>query len=256
VDVNDQLAKNYEVGGPTWRCAKWTWAVSNDTIERAADTAYQIYECRCERDELARASRAGDSPASRTRTRTQPKPIKRMSHVAFLESVAEDLILLAHNVQGGIKDDQKLALSGEDKGDPIAVLGLLARSSGTVRMGKRKSPIQSAIASETLSSGAGHCLVPVPADKKWGFNNPFCSYDQCVHAEKNKAQKCSEGSVRMQAGRSRCAYLCPACDRSFHSDCCCLFHHWGDYSAPPVPPAPVPPPPPPAVGGRRERRVR
>lgn len=243
VDVRDQLAKNYEIGGPHWRHHKWTAAVSDDLIKRGGDAAYEIYRRVCELDEEERAaeeradaSRRGDSPAAGSRSRARVRPIVPKSHLDFLEELAGGLIITAYNVQKGIREEDKLPLTGDGAADPIKVLELFSRSTGTVRMassqsGKRAAPLSAAMSSEARVAGAGHCLQPIPATAKSKSGNPYCNFADCPYGAGNKQQKCGPGSVYMEKGRSRCTFWCPACKRYFHADCCNKYHGWGDYAS-------------------------
>jgi hypothetical protein len=233
VDVSDQLAKSYEIGGQGWRNAKWTTAVSQDIIKRSADAAYLLYERQCELDESARRA-LGGSPAAGSRSRS--KPIRPLTHADFIESVAGGLIVTAYNVQKGINEGEKLKLTGEDAADPIRILDLLARSTGTVRVGgggqpmaMRASPLTSTVSGDAKVAGAGHCLLPIPSEMKGARGNPPCNFADCPHNEACKKQKCGAGSAYVEKGRSRCAFYCPACSRNFHADCCNKYHGWGEY---------------------------
>ena len=237
VDVVDQLAKNYEIGGPWWRRYKWTHAVSDDIIKRSVDAAFQLYKRRCELDEESRlaalASAPAGSPAAGSRARTAARPIKPMSHLDFIEQVAGGLIITAYNVQQGISEDAKLALSGPTAADPVHVLELFSRSHGTVRLGdealrgaKRASPLSAVVSGESAVTGAGHCLLPCPS----GQVNPRCVYPLCSYALANKPSACGKDSAYVQRARSKCAYQCPACQRAFHPECAMKYHGWGDYS--------------------------
>jgi hypothetical protein len=155
VDVSDQLAKAYEIGGPHWRNVKWTTAVSQDIIiKRSADAAYLIYERQCELDESARRA-LGGSPAAGSRSRS--KPITPMSRVDFLESLAGGLIVTAYNVQKGINEGEKLKLTGEDAANPIRILKLTGE--GTQAAAGRGSDLTAVYRFIAASGGAKLCLA-------------------------------------------------------------------------------------------------
>ena len=114
--------------------------------------------------------------------------------------------------------------------DLFEVINLLARGGKATVHAPSRRPPEASGSSTCVASSEGHRLEPiVKADRA---TNPYCRYEHFPYGMKNKKQKCGEGSVRVQAGRSRCTFFGPhpSCGH-YHADCLNKRHGWGDYGS-------------------------
>lgn len=159
-----------------------------------------------------------------------------MKHAEFLEALAGGLINWAYNDTRGRRSGDKVDIATAPPLRTLDLMGLAPsmRSAGATdgrAGGVTRSLESTSIRRRLLPDAPGpgdHKLVPVPECNKISGrkNNPYCGYLDCDHARACKTQKCGEGSVREQGGRSRASWWCPVCQKAFHPDCAGIYHKW------------------------------
>ena len=111
VDVRDHLGHDYNFDGSFWRDRKWWMPIFKEIFKSACDQGYVVYKRVCEiaeekrQKEVADAANAGRGRRGRGRGRSpatapqtvRTKPIKPISHLDFLEKIAEGYVIEAYN---------------------------------------------------------------------------------------------------------------------------------------------------------------
>ena len=114
VDIRDHLGHDYNFDGGFWRDRKWWMPIFKELFKSACDQGYVVYKRVCEmaeeqrlKDVAANAGRGGrgrglggrgrgPSPAT-GRQEERRKPISPMSHLDFMEKIAEGFVIEAYN---------------------------------------------------------------------------------------------------------------------------------------------------------------
>ena len=120
VDRRDHISHEYNFDGGFWRDIKWWMPVFKELFKSACDQGWVVYKCVCELAEeqrqkeekeqqeaaAAREERSGGSPSARTRGAAlrAAKRIEAISHLDFLEKIAEGFVIEAYN---SMKDQKK-----------------------------------------------------------------------------------------------------------------------------------------------------
>ena len=159
VDIRDHLGHEYNFDGGFWRDRKWWMPIFKELFKSACDQGYVVYKRVCEiaeekRQEAAAAAGRGGRGRGRAGTpakgRGQPRsrPIVPMTHLDFMEKIAEGFVIEAYNSTKSRNPD-KISLQAYD-------LGMLERAMSEMRGAAPPSAgAQGAAASAGQSGSAG-----------------------------------------------------------------------------------------------------
>ena len=107
VDTRDHLGSEYGFDGHFWRDRKWWMPIFKELFKSSCDQGYVVYVRVCEIAEAKRkaaeaaaaaaAAAADAADAQAERAGAGSKPIKPMSHLDFMEKIAEGYVIEAYN---------------------------------------------------------------------------------------------------------------------------------------------------------------
>ena len=101
VDVRDHLGHSYHFDGHFWHDRKWWMPIFKELFKSSCDQGYVVYKRVCEIAEAKRQEELAAGPASPTRAaqrvHARAKPIKAMTHLDFMEKIAEGFVIEAYN---------------------------------------------------------------------------------------------------------------------------------------------------------------
>lgn len=284
VDIRDHLAHEYNLDGSFWHDRKWWLPIWKELFKSACDQGYVMYkricqiaeEKRVERVRVQRERAAAEARAEIARSRARKKPtdaevaalvavaeakvpegekVKAMTHLDFLEKIAEGFVIEAYN-SAKARDAQKMKLDAYDlqmieralsemRGDAEpsdGAQGNAATPQTAPTQSKKRNMMEAEVDKDgrllqhELQGDAplnGHALIDAATAIDLGLitsshaeKSLYCSYKFCYKAAKNKAQKCGEGCQNEQKARALCKSICkhPRCKRGFHPTCWSKAH--------------------------------
>jgi hypothetical protein len=285
VDLRDHLSHDYNLDGGFWRDKKWWMPIWKELFKSSCDQGYVCYKRVCELDEEKRTAKvkADQDAASKAAIEEARKAggdaasdedalkaigtlaaakvpagakITAMSHLSFLEKIAEGFVIEAYN-STKTRDAHQMSLDSYDldrleralaelRGEEKPTDGATGRSPdvaatpGTsgARGGKGvKRRIETdddgRLPQHVLDTEECHPCIDGENAVRLGFITEkyrkaslYCANPFCPWAEKNKETKCGEKSKNVQAPRSKCGFFCPhpACKKGYHPWCHSVMH--------------------------------